>query len=98
MVVFYPMSAVLILFCNVLLNPLCPQAKQDIRLLNTAPELIRAIRTRRLTPRDNLSMTLIEGFIAELSRLGDCAIQKALHDRDSAGNGVEMERSLEYRV
>ncbi|KAI1855206.1 hypothetical protein JX265_006652 [Neoarthrinium moseri] len=80
MVVFYPMSAILTIFCNILLNPLCPRAEGDLELLNSTPELIRGIRFRRLTLNEVMHIKMIEDFVAELIRLGACAIRKAHQD------------------
>ncbi|KAF3764090.1 hypothetical protein M406DRAFT_346418 [Cryphonectria parasitica EP155] len=77
MVLFYPMTAILTIFCNILLKPRDPQAQDDLDLLKTAPELIKKMRTRRLTLKEFIHMKLVEDFIMELIRLGDCAIQKA---------------------
>lgn len=82
MVIFYPMSAVLTIFCNILLNPLSPQAEDDLELLKTAPRLIKNIRIRRLTMNEIMHIKLIEEFVAELIRLGSCAIQKARLDQN----------------
>ncbi|KAI0120592.1 fungal-specific transcription factor [Xylariales sp. AK1849] len=87
-VLFYPMSAVLTVFCNLLLNPLCSRAQEDLELLKVTPELIKAIRIRRLTPREAIHMTMIEDFVAELTRLGACAITKAHHGQNPDGLGL----------
>jgi hypothetical protein len=82
MVVFYPMSAILTLFCNLLLNPLNPQAQEDLELLSTVPDLINAMHTNRLATSEAFQMNLLENFIAELARLGNCAVREAMHDRN----------------
>jgi hypothetical protein len=80
-VIFYPMSAVITIFCNLLLYPLNTNAEQDLELLRSAPELIRGIRARRLTLNEIIHMKMIEDFVAELVRLGGCAIQKAREEQ-----------------
>jgi hypothetical protein len=80
MIIFYPITSVVVIFLNILLKPLSPQAKDDVDLLNTAPELIKAIRSRRLTPNEAVHMQIVEDFIAELARLANCAIQIACSD------------------
>lgn len=77
MVIFYPMSAMITIFCNLLLYPLNDKAQRDLELLKEAPELIRGIRIRRMTLNEVIHMKMIEDFVAELVRLGSCAIQKA---------------------
>ncbi|ORY72148.1 uncharacterized protein BCR38DRAFT_331904 [Pseudomassariella vexata] len=80
MIVFYPMSAILTIFCNILLNPLDPKAKDDLELLASAPQLINAMRMRRLTPNEVIHMKMTEEFVSELTRLGRCAVNKASSD------------------
>ncbi|KAJ9133264.1 C6 transcription factor (Fungal specific transcription factor) [Pleurostoma richardsiae] len=81
MIIFYPLSAVLTIFCNVLLKPLDPRAEQDLELLNSALELVKRMRTSKLTPDEEAHMAMVDGFIAELTRLGTCAVQKARQEQ-----------------
>ncbi|KAB5576147.1 fungal-specific transcription factor domain-containing protein [Coniochaeta sp. 2T2.1] len=80
--VFYPMSAALTIFCNLLWDPLHPRAQEDLHLLSTSPELIRCIRRRRMTENEMLQLRVADEFLAELARLGRCAISKARHEQD----------------
>ncbi|KAJ9144064.1 C6 zinc finger domain containing protein [Pleurostoma richardsiae] len=78
LVVFYPMSAVLTLFCNIMLDPLEPRASDDLELLNLAPELLKAMRSRELLTQNEIAnMDKVDSFVAELIRLGSQAIAKA---------------------
>lgn len=77
LLMFYPMSAVLTLFCNLLLNPLCPQAHQDLELLTETPELFKRMRSRHPTLTEDTHMDMVASFIADLTRLGRSAIEKA---------------------
>jgi hypothetical protein len=77
MILFYPMSALLTIFCNILLNPLDPQAAQDLELINKAPDLIKGMPIRQPTMNELFHINLVDEFIAELRRLGKCAISKA---------------------
>ncbi|KAK4662447.1 hypothetical protein QC763_611640 [Podospora pseudopauciseta] len=77
MMLFYPMSAVLNIFCSVLLNPLEPQAEADVALLDSAPEMIRNMRIKQVAKNEMLQLKLVEEFITELSRLSRCAIVEA---------------------
>ena len=81
MTVFYPVSAVLTIFCNILLNPLDPRAVDDLELLSSTPELIKSMRMRQLTTAEIEHMRLVDNFVAELIRLGNCSITKALRER-----------------
>lgn len=77
MVLFYPMSALLTIFCNILHNPLDPQAAQDLELINRAPDLIKGMAIPHPNRDELFRINLVDEFIAELSRLGKCAIIKA---------------------
>jgi hypothetical protein len=77
MVIFYPMTAILTIFCSILLNPLSSRAGEDLELLRSAPRFIRNIRIPRLTVNEITHMKMIEDFVAELIRLGSHAILKA---------------------
>lgn len=74
---FYPMTAIVTIFCNILAKPNELNAPDDLGLMGTAPELIKRMRQRRLTPNELMHMTQVEEFIMELIRLGRCAIQRA---------------------
>ncbi|KAK4183344.1 putative transcription factor [Podospora australis] len=82
MMLFYPVSAILTLFCSILLDPLGPQAQDDLELLDSAPHLIRGIRVRQLTENEMLHLKLVDEFVSELSRLANCAIREARRRRD----------------
>ncbi|KAL0937299.1 fungal specific transcription factor [Colletotrichum truncatum] len=77
MIVFYPMSAILTIFCSLLHDPLNPQAEEDLQLLQSVPQLIEGMRNRRLTKYEVGHVKMIDAFVAELTRLGNCAIGKA---------------------
>ncbi|KAK2793724.1 hypothetical protein FQN52_000676 [Onygenales sp. PD_12] len=76
-IVFYPMSAVLTLFCNLLLNPLDCRATEDLELLSKVPALVRALPISRLTVNELMHIKNLDDFVAELSRLAKCAVAKA---------------------
>ncbi|KFY84563.1 hypothetical protein V498_07806 [Pseudogymnoascus sp. VKM F-4517 (FW-2822)] len=77
MILFYPMSALLTIFCNILHKPLDPQAAQDLELINRAPDLIKGMPIPQPNRNELFHINLVDEFIAELSRLGKCAISKA---------------------
>ncbi|OLN96419.1 putative transcriptional regulatory protein C530.05-like protein 1 [Colletotrichum chlorophyti] len=81
MLVFYPMSAILTIFCNLLLQPLHPQSEEDVELLKSVPGLIQGLRTRRLTEHEVAHVKMIEAFVEELIRLSNCAIAKAKREQ-----------------
>jgi hypothetical protein len=77
MAIFYPLSAVLTIFCNILSNPLDSQSVADAELLLALPELIKNIRTPQLHADMIKHITLIDDFIGELIILIGCAVGKA---------------------
>jgi hypothetical protein len=80
MLSFYPMMAAVTIFCNLLLDPLSPQAKADVALLDTVPELVRGIRVLQVTAKQAAYFKNVDYFGAELTRLGNRSIIKALGD------------------
>lgn len=77
MLLFYPVSALLTIFYNILLNPLDPQAAQDLELLNRAPDLIKGMPIRQPNINALFHINHVNEFTTELIRLGKCAISKA---------------------
>ncbi|KAH8654335.1 hypothetical protein BGZ61DRAFT_435100 [Ilyonectria robusta] len=84
-IVFYPTAAIMTLFFNVLLNPLDTQANLDLGLLSSAADLIRSMPIRRLTRYEIEHLKMVDDFIAELIRLGNCAISKAKGEEEREG-------------
>ncbi|KAI9151535.1 ABC-transporter-regulating transcription factor [Paramyrothecium foliicola] len=70
-VVFYPMSAMLAIFCSVLLDPLDPQAAKDLAEIAAIPEVLRKLRQRGGTTREDAFLDMVEELCAELVRLGN---------------------------
>lgn len=75
MVIFYPMSASISLFCNILLDPLNPRAADDLALISRAPASIFQLSTKRPSQKEMNQYHALIRFIAELSRLANRAIQ-----------------------
>lgn len=78
------MSALLTIFCNLLMNPLDPQAIEDLELLSRVPELVKGIRIRQLTLNEIMHIKLVDDFVSELIQLGKCAVAKARREREQA--------------
>jgi hypothetical protein len=74
LLLFYPISAVLTLFCNILMNPLGPHVDFDYELLSRVPSLLRGTRSRQSGPTELMHVKVVDDFINELSRLAKCAI------------------------
>lgn len=75
MVVFYPVKAILSVFLNILSHPQDPQAEEDLRLLQKTPDIIRNIQNP-LAGNAHAHIDTIEAFVAEMVRLGVCAIKR----------------------
>lgn len=75
------MTAVLSLFCNILLDPLEPMAENDLQQIGKVPELLRTFRAPLLTDKDASYFDLIHDFVMELVRLGHCAADKVRRDQ-----------------
>ena len=81
MAVFYPISAIWTIFCNIIYNPLHAHAGEDLELLNLAPNLIREMRLRRLARDEMAQVKMVDDFVSELARLANRAILKARQDQ-----------------
>lgn len=91
------------LFFNVLLHPLDTQAKLDLGLLSSAADLIRSMPIRRLTRYEIGHLKMVDDFIAELIRLGNCAISKAKREEEREGEarvprGHELGNELGHEI
>ncbi|KAH7120632.1 hypothetical protein EDB81DRAFT_914342 [Dactylonectria macrodidyma] len=75
--VFYPTTAIMSLFLNVVTYPLGPLTKADLELISSAASLVKHMPVCRLTLRELEYMSLVHDFIAELVRLGNLAIKRA---------------------
>ncbi|KXH45085.1 fungal specific transcription factor domain-containing protein [Colletotrichum simmondsii] len=76
---FYPVSAVVTLFFNLLRNPLDDQSTDDLRLLESLPNFVSVDRARSLIPPYVLDLNTVDDFVAEVIRLSKCAMIMAAH-------------------
>ncbi|KAE8356959.1 Zn(II)2Cys6 transcription factor [Aspergillus coremiiformis] len=82
--IFYPMSAVLAIFCNILQNPSDPQATKDLDLLRTTNSMMERLFSRQpFAVTEIAHIKLVADFVSELSRLATCAIEKAWNERST---------------
>ncbi|KAJ5554745.1 C6 transcription factor [Penicillium sp. DV-2018c] len=82
--IFYPMSALLTLFCSILQNPLDPYSREDLDRLKVATVMIERIFSRKLPATEMVRFKLVADFILELKRLAECAIDKAWAEQRAA--------------
>ncbi|KAI3326263.1 hypothetical protein HD806DRAFT_441650 [Xylariaceae sp. AK1471] len=81
-IIFYPISAVVTIFCNILWDPLHPRAQDDLDLLSGCQELFRCKWRRCMTENEMIHLKSANDFLAELSRLAQRAISKARHEQN----------------
>ncbi|KAL4921499.1 hypothetical protein BDW62DRAFT_208466 [Aspergillus aurantiobrunneus] len=82
--IFYPMSALLAIFCNILQNPAEPQASKDLALLKGATGMLeRVFRRQAFSVNELVHVQLVADFVNELCRLATCAMDKAWMERTS---------------
>jgi hypothetical protein len=72
------MSAILNLFCGILLDPNDNTVQDDIGLIKTTPNLLRTIWKQNKTIVEESYLESIEGFISELVRLSIHTSMKAI--------------------
>ncbi|KAL4990828.1 hypothetical protein BDW68DRAFT_185335 [Aspergillus falconensis] len=83
--IFYPMSALLAIFCNILQYPAEPQASKDLALLKSATGMLERVFLRQAYSVNELvHVKLVADFVSELCRLATCAMDKAWRERTSA--------------
>ncbi|KAJ5375840.1 transcriptional regulator family: Fungal Specific TF [Penicillium concentricum] len=82
--IFYPMSALLTIFCSILQNPLDPHSREDLGRLNVATVMMERIFSRKLPSSELVHFKLVGDFILELKRLAECAIDKAWAEQRAA--------------
>ncbi|KAK2593082.1 hypothetical protein QQS21_009212 [Conoideocrella luteorostrata] len=74
--IFYPLSAVMVLFFNILQNPDHLLATHDMELLSKASHIIRSMPIRRVTSHEKEYLVKMDKLVAELSRLSKCAVDR----------------------
>ncbi|KAJ5569474.1 transcriptional regulator family: Fungal Specific TF [Penicillium hispanicum] len=83
--VFYPISALLNIFCSILQNPLDPRSRDDLDRLRVAIHMMERIFSRQLPENEVVQIKLVADFVLELKHLAECAIDKAWREQ-SAGS------------
>ncbi|PON23759.1 hypothetical protein TGAM01_v207406 [Trichoderma gamsii] len=78
--IFYPVSALLSLFFNILRNPRHEYAAHDMELLTLATNVIRSMPILRVTTHEVEYLRKMDAFVEELGRLSQAAIAKAQNE------------------
>ncbi|GIK05589.1 hypothetical protein Aspvir_009702 [Aspergillus viridinutans] len=85
--IFYPMSALIAIFCNILQNPSDPQATKDLALLRTATSIMERVFLRQLISIDEVvHVKMVADFVTELYTFATCAVEKAWKERAGQGS------------
>jgi hypothetical protein len=79
--VFYPVSAVLTIFCNILLDPLKREAEEDLQLLFESANLIQRLRTGCFPLWRRTNLTHLEDLVVELAKVAQIAITEVANLR-----------------
>ncbi|KAJ5666636.1 transcriptional regulator family: Fungal Specific TF [Penicillium macrosclerotiorum] len=81
--IFYPMSALLTIFCSILQNPLDPRSRDDLGRLNMATVMMERVFSRKLPENEIVHFKLVADFVVELKKLAECAIDKAWREQST---------------
>ncbi|KAJ5503658.1 hypothetical protein N7463_006532 [Penicillium fimorum] len=73
---FYPISAIMTLFCYVLLKPQDPRAADDLHLLTKVPVVMQAALGNRSDSIEPTKVQFVEDFVEDLSHLANSAIER----------------------
>lgn len=84
-ILFYAITAVLTLFCNIISNPRDAEASHNVNLLQMTPGLIRRIPVRKLTLGEVIHLQYLDGFTAELAAICVRAVSKSQQSPTDAG-------------
>jgi hypothetical protein len=74
LVFFYPLSASIVILCNILDNPALPSALQDYELLKGVPGLMCGMPTHSLNAAELLHREHLESFVKDLIRAAQYSI------------------------
>ncbi|KAI9839000.1 MAG: hypothetical protein M1819_004208 [Sarea resinae] len=77
-IVFYPVSSLVNIFCNLLQHPLGARAADDLHMICDSPNAITRIPPNNLSAGDVSNLRLILDFLMELKRLAKAAVDKAV--------------------
>ncbi|CEJ53697.1 hypothetical protein PMG11_00046 [Penicillium brasilianum] len=82
--IFYPMSALLCIFCSILQNPLDPRSRDDLDHLKMASFMMAGFFSRNLPENEVEHLKMVAEFVTELKRLAECAIDKAWREQSGS--------------
>ncbi|KAJ5812424.1 hypothetical protein N7474_008725, partial [Penicillium riverlandense] len=80
-IVFYPLSACLTIFCNIVLDPTSLHAAQDLELLDYTSTLITGLSTAQFQLPKSVHICRLESLVTELSELAKVAVTETQKDQ-----------------
>ncbi|KFZ20370.1 hypothetical protein V502_03212 [Pseudogymnoascus sp. VKM F-4520 (FW-2644)] len=82
-IVHHPLSSVITIFSHVLQDPLASSGAQDLAFLRCASDIFARLSERSPTGCETRHLEVVKDFVQELSRLAECALQKAFKERSA---------------
>lgn len=89
-VIFFPISALLTIFCNILQNPLHPHHAKDLELLKEAPGIVREALSDQKHTHDVKNIKSIEELMTLMGKLANSAIEKATRESSDRSDSIRM--------
>ncbi|KAJ5300033.1 transcriptional regulator family: Fungal Specific TF [Penicillium atrosanguineum] len=81
MLIYYPMFALLSIFCSILQSPLDPRSLNDLGRLKMATLMMHRMFLRKMPANEVVHIKLVAEYVVELKRLAEAAIDKAWLER-----------------
>jgi hypothetical protein len=94
MILYFPVSALMTLFANILNNPLDPRAKADIRLMNLVVNFLSMLGQEA----EQGGVHRMLGVCAEFERIAKSVIEKAEKDQSSRRKRKNHHTSTENKI
>ncbi|KAJ5907357.1 hypothetical protein N7495_000039 [Penicillium taxi] len=82
--IFYPISALLYIFCSILQNPLDPRSRDDLDQLKSSTVMVESTFMQKLPENEIIHFKLVAEFMNELNQLAECAIEKAWREHSTS--------------
>jgi hypothetical protein len=82
------LHSVVTIFSHFLQDPLASSAAKDLEVLKCASDVFATLLGRSPTGRETHQLNVVKDFVQELSRLAECALQKALRERKGVDRDI----------
>jgi hypothetical protein len=84
------LNSVVTIFGHFLQDPLASSAAKDLDVLKRASDVFATLLERSPTGRETHHLEVVKDFVQELSRLAECALQKALRERKAVKQAIQV--------